>query len=277
MLQLSTLRRWMPSELVRLVNHWSGRFVRVSGDFASWEEAEHKAVGYESSAILARAKDATLAVRQGKGAFERDGVVFSEPSPPFPLLTALLRTAACNGGQLRVLDFGGALGSTYFQCRPFLCGLAAVRWQVVEQPHFADCGAQLFADGTLGFSATIADASKMVSPNAIVLSGVLQYLSDPAGILKELADIGARTIVIDRTPVIDGVRDVIALQKVSPRIVRSSYPVRLFTRASVLAPFESRYRVVAEFDAVDSPMGGVLRRIEFRGYLLEMLQEGRCH
>ena len=40
----------------------------------------------------------------------------------FPLLSGLLYAAARDGG-LSVVDFGGALGSTYFQCRDFLCGV----------------------------------------------------------------------------------------------------------------------------------------------------------
>lgn len=270
------LRGWIPAELLRLINHWSGRSIRLSGNFASWENALRRATGYDSDAILTRATEAALAVRDGRGAFERDGVVFPEPELPFPLLAALLRTAARSDGQLRVLDFGGALGSTYYQSRSFLDGLVVVRWQVVEQPHFAARGTELFGNDVLGFSPSIADAVKSVSPNAIVLSGVLQYIPDPVATLRELAAIGAQTIVIDRTPVINGERDVIALQSVSSRIVRSSYPVRLFTQARLLAPLEDRYRLLADFDAVDSPMGGVLRRIEFKGYVLDKCVGGKC-
>lgn len=266
---LHRLRRWVPPEILRLVNHWSGRTVRLSGDYASWEEASRHAEGYDAAAILIRAQDATRAVRDGQAAFERDGVTFAIAQPPLPLIAGLLRAAACDGGKLRVLDFGGALGSTYYQCRAFFDGLASMRWQVVEQAHFAARGAELFANDVLGFSSTIAEAARTVAPNAIVLSGVLQYLPDPGAVLRELAAIEARTIVVDRTPVIDAARDAIALQSVSSRIVRSSYPVRLFTRTNLLAPLGGRYRLLAEFDAVDLPMGGMLRRIEFKGFVLE--------
>ena len=80
-------------------------------------------------------------------AFERDGVVFDQPDYNFPLLACLLRVATESGNRLRVLDFGGSLGSTYFQCRPFLGGVSELRWTVVEQPQFVECGRREFEDG----------------------------------------------------------------------------------------------------------------------------------
>ena len=156
---LHWLRGWVPPEAIRLLNHWTGRNSRLSGSYRSWEEASRNADGYDSAAILDRAREAMLAIRDGRGAFVRDGVVFPEPDPPLPLLSGLMRVAACAGGHLRVLDFGGALGSTYYQCRKFLQGLPSVRWQVVEQPQFVACGSEVFADGVLGFSSSISEAA----------------------------------------------------------------------------------------------------------------------
>ena len=266
---LRWVRGWVPPEAIRLFNHWTGRNSRLSGNYRSWEEASRNADGYDAAAILDRAREAMLAIRDGRGAFVRDGVVFPEPNPPLPLLCGLMRVAACAGGHLRVLDFGGALGSTYYQCRKFLQGLPSVRWQVVEQPQFVACGSEVFADGVLGFSSSISEAAHLTNPNVVVLSGVLQYLPNPVAVLEELGSLGAKAIIVDRTPIIVGSREVIAVQRVSSRIVRSSYPVRLFTRAGLLDPLNGRYQLLAEFDAVDGPAGGVLRRIEFKGFLLE--------
>ena len=263
------LQRWLPPDAIRIAKHWTGRNVRLSGDYPSWDEALRHAGGYDADSILAQARQSANAVRNEEAAFDRDGATFARADPPLPLLAGLMRAAALDHGKLHVVDFGGALGSTYIQCRSFFEGLSSVRWQVVEQDHFVACGRELFADNVLGFSTSIAEAAATVTPNAVLLSGVLQYLSAPQAVLREIAELRARIIIVDRTPLTEGSREVITLQQVSRNIVQSSYPARLFTRASLLAPFGNRYKVKAEFDAVDGKMGGVLRLIEFKGFVLE--------
>ena len=51
------------------------------GDFATWAEASAASGGYDDAAIVARVWRATRAVRDGRGAFERDGVVFAQAEP----------------------------------------------------------------------------------------------------------------------------------------------------------------------------------------------------
>lgn len=263
------LRGWLPSEVVRLGLDWSGLGVRFEGDYPSWDAAQNQAVGYEAGAIMERALRATLAVRAGEASFERDGVLFAKPDYPYPLLSGLLRVAALHGGRLDVLDFGGALGSTYFQCRPWLQGLPLLRWQVVEQAHFVACGRDQIADDTLGFVEQIEDCVVAGAPNVAILSGVLQYLPDPDDVLQRIAALGVRHVIVDRTPIIEDVRDIISVQVVPSRIVRSSYPVRLFARHSFLARMNQDYRLVSDFRALDGVLGGLSRRVEFMGFIFE--------
>ena len=65
--------------------------------------------------------------------------------------------AAANGGRLEVVDFGGALGSTWWQHREELSALGLRRWVVVEQPQFIEAGRE-FAGEILGFAPTLAAA-----------------------------------------------------------------------------------------------------------------------
>ena len=78
-------------------------------------------------------------------------MVFNEVQYAWPLLAGLLWVAAKHGGRLEVLDFGGSLGSSWFQNRAFLAGLGAVGWNVVEQSATVDVGRREFADETLCF------------------------------------------------------------------------------------------------------------------------------
>lgn len=112
----------------------------MKGNFKSWEEAAGRSRGYETQDILERVKQSTRNVVSDTTKFERDGVVITEKQYPFALIAVLLDVARRHGQNLSVLDFGGSLGSSYYQCKDFLNTSADLRWSVVEQAHFVDCG-----------------------------------------------------------------------------------------------------------------------------------------
>ena len=58
---------------------------------------------------------ALIKVKNGDAVFERDSVIFDKIHYSFPLLSALSLTALNHNSTLNVLDFGGSLGSAYFQ------------------------------------------------------------------------------------------------------------------------------------------------------------------
>jgi putative methyltransferase (TIGR04325 family) len=261
------LRRWAPPDAIALANALLRRGIRFEGEYATWAEAEADATGYQAQTILDHAIAATEAVRSGQPAWDRDGTTFAVPSHPFPLLAGLLLAAARAHGRLSVLDFGGALGSSYFQCRPWLERLDGL-WTVVEQEHFVAAGRRRFESRELRFASSIGEAASIATPNVALLSGVLQYLPEPARVLAELAVAGLPTIIIDRTPFIDGPRSIITVQHVPAKIVKSSYPAHLFARANFLEPLAARYSVLTEFDALDATIFSLGRRIGFKGMVL---------
>lgn len=96
-----------------------GPDVAYVGDYPDFAAARACSTGYESGAILERTRAALHKVLRGEAAYERDSATFAQLALPYPLLAVLLRVAARNSGRLSILDFGGSLGSTYFQCRGF--------------------------------------------------------------------------------------------------------------------------------------------------------------
>jgi len=107
---------------------------RLSGNYRSWNEAVAASTGYDLELILEKTKAALLKVKNGEVIYERDSVLFNEVQYAWPLLAGLMWVAAQSRGRLNVLDFGGSLGSTYFQNRAFLRDLPEVRWNIIEQP-----------------------------------------------------------------------------------------------------------------------------------------------
>ncbi|MEY4938633.1 MAG: hypothetical protein RIQ93_368 [Verrucomicrobiota bacterium] len=260
----SFARAWLPPAARRLVRRWTqpGGY---AGDYASWAEARRQGRGYEDTAILAKAVAAARAVRDCQAAFERDTVLFHEPSIHGPLLAGLLRAAALTAGRLHVVDFGGALGSVWWQHRAWLEGLAGVTWEVVEQAHFVAAGQREFERGPLRFRDSLDACAAEPARSLLLLSSVLPYLETPHALIADVARRGFRHIIIDRTGFVRGRGDRLTVQQVPPAIYEASYPCWFFEREKLLRPLNAGYRVVAEwpsFDVADIAA-------DFRGLLLE--------
>lgn len=264
------LKRVLPPALVDELRRVSAGGIRFSGDYASWSEASRASTGYDADDILRRVTDATRQVVAGKAAYERDSVLFEQPAYSYPILAALLRAAALDQGRLRVIDFGGSLGSTYRQNRLFLDGLAHVQWCVVEQAHFVEAGQREFTTEVLTFAPTLQAVPWWGQPCVVLLSSVLQYLEDPCQLLATLAGSGATSLVIDRTPMSRSERDRLCVQTVPAQIYRASYPCRIFSEDRLLALLARHWRLLTGFASEEGAFTTRERfRFEFSGLIFE--------
>ncbi|MFZ2957917.1 MAG: methyltransferase, TIGR04325 family [Candidatus Ozemobacteraceae bacterium] len=221
------------------------------GDYPTWADAQHECMGYDAANILEKCKNSLTKVKNGTAVYERDSVLFDRIEYSWPVLAGLLRCAAENGGKLHVLDFGGSLGSSYFQNRFFLSSLQEFTWSIVEQKHFVACGKENFQDAVLKFYETIGLCMKERKPNALLLSSVLQYLETPYASLKQFLDLGVEYIIIDRTAFIEREKDLITIQKVPPDIYEASYPSWAFNEKKFTSFFSQKYDMITEFSSLD--------------------------
>jgi putative methyltransferase (TIGR04325 family) len=224
--------------------------IEFTGDYPNWEAARADSTGYGEAAILVQTAKAMRAVRDGHASFERDGVLLPEPELPLPLLAGLLRAAAENEGVLDLVDFGGALGSTYYATRRFLRPLRAVRWRVVDLPATTACGRAEFATDELSFHDSLDEAGP--AP-VLVLSGSLQFLPDPHGFLQGALARRFETVALDRTFICGGDQDRLTVQHVPAWIYPARYPAWFFSEPRLLAHFESGWDRLASFPAIDEP------------------------
>lgn len=263
---------WLPPAVSRAARRWRGNGIRFEGEFATWQEAAARCTGYEASHILDKVLDATLKVKRGEAAYERDSVLFNEIDHNWPVAAGLLWAAARCQGRLAVLDFGGALGSSYYQNRGLLQGLPSVRWNVVEQPHYVAAGRAHVEDEILRFHETIEACAGEVPPNAVLLSSVLQYLEDPREVLEQVELIDPEVIIVDRTIVNDGAADRIYVQSVPASIYSASYPCRSLSDRGLVAALEGRYRLASSFASLEFP---ALEKIAstFRGFLFHKVSQ----
>lgn len=225
--------------------------LRLSGDYPSWADAVSASSGYDGEAILRKTCEALLKVKRGEAAYERDSVLFDEIQHSWPVLAGLMWAAARSGGDLNVLDFGGSLGSTYFQNREFLKPLRNVRWNVVEQARHVEAGRKWFQDERLRFYERAEDCLAETRPGVLLLSGVLQYVEDPGRTLERLLSFPFDQLIVDRTPFVDGPSDRLCIQHVPAEIYAASYPCWLFSKRQFCARLGRSMDIVSEFDSLD--------------------------
>jgi putative methyltransferase (TIGR04325 family) len=247
------------------VRRWRGRGIYY-GDYASWAAARADSAGYDDDGILEKTLAAARAVRDGRAAWERDSVLFSEPAANAPVLAAL-RRAAADGRGLNLVDFGGALGSLWWQHRAWLADLGHVRWSVVEQPHWVEAGRREFTTDSLRFYATLDECCATERPTVVLLSSVLPYLERPHELLADIRRRDFRHVIVDRTAFTPRGRDRLTVQRVPASIYAASYPCWFFDRAELLRTFSPAWRVVEEWVTADeADIDG-----EHRGLHLEKL------
>lgn len=214
-------------------------WLHFEGDYVSWQQAEASlaeyaeyAKGYAEANILNQVSTAIQKVRNGEAVFERDGVLFDDEEYNTGLLSGLFFVATLlsgRGGQMSILDYGGGLGSTFFQNRKlFTAAGCDMQWNIIEQLPFVEEGRRTvpeisFYDDVETF---IVDKRHC---DTILLSGFLQYVNEPYAMLDKILSLRAEFVLIDRMPLLYANKDRLCLQYVPPDIYKAIYPVWLIS------------------------------------------------
>ena len=222
------------------------------GNYNSWEDAEKDSLGYNKDNILKVVKNAILKVKAGESIYERDSVIFSKKEYSWSLLSNLLWVASTNNNELKLIDFGGSLGSTYFQNKDFFNHLMVFRWNIVEQSNFVKEGKLYFEDDHLKFFYTIEESIEKDKGNIIILSSVIQYIENPYELISQINNYNFEYILFDRTPFISNRKHRIVKQVVPDNIYEASYPTHFFNEAEFLLNFPD-YEVVNDFKSYCEP------------------------
>lgn len=241
------IKNILPDSLIRYL---SGFFYGWYGDFSSWEQAQKLCTGYNSSEILDKVQSSAIKIRDKRAVYERDSMIFDEIQYSFPLLAGIMWVAAQNNGKINVLDFGGSLGSSYYQNKSFLDSLKEVNWCIVEQPALVKTGRESFSDDRLHFFYSAEECFESFKIDTVLFSSVLQYLEKPYELLTWVINERPDVIIIDRTPFISS-KDRLTIQKVNPGIYKASYPCWFFNKKEFIDRFKGTYKLTIEFKALD--------------------------
>lgn len=228
-----------------LLNKLRKKHLFFEEGYPSWELAEKQCSGYDAKNILEKVLASTLKVKRGEASYERDSVIFDEINYSWPTLAGLMYAAAQNGGILNVLDFGGSLGSSYFQNRKFIQTLPNTRWNIIEQEHYVKAGQEHIQSEQIRFYPTIEACLLENKPNVILISSVLQYIQIPENTLSELSNTGAKILILDRTPMASIESHQLVIQHVPASIYLASYPMWIFSRQKLELALSNNWNLIA--------------------------------
>lgn len=255
-MQIKTiLNNWCPPALLKIFKSLLPRlpFYRKSiarsarpGHYVNWDEALRDSDGYDAQIILDKTLEATLKVKRGEAVFERDSVLFDKPEYPYFLIACLLYISIIKKSKLSVLDYGGALGSSFFQCRKFISPILELRWNVVEQPKHVYAGKKYFEDDKLRFYPTIQECLENEKPDLFLLSGVLHFIEKPYDVIKVVNESLVDYVIIDRQPLSNSIPEWISIKKVSPSVYPASFPMWVLSKERFYDAWAKNYCIVAE-------------------------------
>lgn len=237
-----------------------------TGPYRSWEQALKHAGGYDSEIIINHVSNAISLAKTTKVGFERDGVLIENQDYAYPMLAYLARHAA-RYGNLNVIDFGGGLGSSFFQAKQFFGDSLSLNWQVVEQPQFVRSGEQLQLDTHLSFRESLEQCERREN-DLLLISGVLQYLDSPFELLRDCVELGFREMLIDRVPLTPKAHHQIMVQHVPKQLYEASYPSWLFSSQKWFDELSRVGRVADTFAAIDGDIHTLKHEISFQGAYL---------
>lgn len=254
----------LPPKLFLAIKKWGWY-----GDFPDWESAKKHTKGYDDGTILDKVKNSLLKVKNGQAVYERDSVLFDKIEYSWEVLAGLMWIAAKNKGALNLIDFGGSLGSTYFQNKYFLDFLDSVSWNIVEQENFVEEGVNSFEDDRLKFYNSIEECivNNSQTINCILLSCVLPYIEHPFELLNTIFKYKIQYIIVDRTGFTLNGKTRITAQIVPAKIYDASYPCRFFNEEDFIDVFEKNgYEQIVCFPALDK----INIPSEYKGFIFKL-------
>jgi len=235
------------------------------GFYSTWAEATRDSQGYEDPVAVSE----TARTNIGPPNKEQDPTMTSADQR---LLAPLAIVLATMGTKLRVVDFGGGLASHFLQVRRHLPHVQ-LTWQVVETKTLVKIGRECSRSDGLSF---VSDLDEIQSPVDLILaSSSLQYVEDARRTFHRLERLGARFLLIDRTPLSNLPEDKVLVQRVCRLTDRGNYetgyPLWLLSRTIWEQEFFRHHRKLAEWRLHDQTVDLEEERIHGVGFLCERI------
>jgi putative methyltransferase (TIGR04325 family) len=240
-----------------------------SGDYKSWQDAKKYCTGYDDTSITEKVLSSILETKDQAERYERDSSII-EGTPDFALNSLRWIKALAKNHKINLVDFGGSLGSSFFQLKPFFDDYS-VSWNIVEQEHVSAIGESTLQDDELKFFSSIKNIPNITSISTFFSSCAIQYLQDPYKSLNDLNLAEFNYLIFDRLSVIERDKDLLTIQVVPKNRYEAIYPCWFLSKEIFL-----NYLSELGFSLIDSfsALGGnnatrSIPRSEYRAFILE--------
>lgn len=225
------------------------------GNFKSFEDAQKQCKGYDENHILNRIIETTGKVRDKKAVYERDGLIYDEIFINHHLLSTLLLIASKNNNKITIIDFGGSLGTSYYQNIKYLNHLTELKWCIIEQDNYVKVGKDAFENEHVKFYYNIEEClAENQNPDLLLLSSSLQYIKNPYNLLEHIQSFNIPYLMFDLVGYNDEEdEDRITIQNVPPVFygIEASYPCTFFSKRKLENQLAINYE--KEFEFVSEP------------------------
>jgi putative methyltransferase (TIGR04325 family) len=181
----------------------------------------------------------------------------------------VLKQQLDNNGEVTLLDYGGSLGTIYYQSQYFLPDLSKTYWNIVEQPKFVDYGETHLQNDNLKFFSSIEEAIIEREPNVVLLSGVLPFIPNPYDVLASIVAKKFPYIIVDRTPFSNIDKQLLTVLHVPLKSGKTSYPMWIFTFQELINVMAKTYNLIATYNAIDGVQGWGKYKASFKGLVFE--------
>jgi len=223
----------------------------IDDGVGTWDAALTKSTGYGKPEILDKVITSTQSVISGFAEYERDSKVFYEPESNWQFLCALLLASRLERNRnVNILDFGGSLGSTYFQHSRYLTYLENFNWDIVEQPSYVESGLKYISSDKLFFHNDLKSYLSKKEPSLAYFGSSLQYIENYEEVLTDIDSSSAKVLLFDRTPFIKLSKNLVAIQQVPKNIYKASYPINLFSLDLFKKRLMTNWQILNVFDSI---------------------------
>lgn len=251
--------------------------------YASYDEALKDSDSYEDPALVDIVKEKTRRYRDTLASAAARTIESRQ------LVQNLLVLSYVDPQQpLDVMELGGACGASYFELKQLVPNRLR-HWSILETAAMAAAGRTLNAgEPNLSFHAELPAAVEALKSRRLAIAqGVLQYTSDPLGVLQSLFALEFAYVYVTRTAVADVDAPVFTRQETelashgpgrlpNAPAGKSSQPLTLVNMESLFSVVPANYELVFKFvESDDRFMSIGERRVTVRdaGFLARLHAE----
>lgn len=174
-------------------------------------------------------------------------------------------------GPISVLDFGGGIGHTYYLCKNFFGDQAIRRWIICELESKVKILSDLVEKENLDFVSDVENLNTDI--DFVLISGTLQYTSEPFVILQKVLQLSPQYILILKTPYWEKTTRLtkqLSWKTQEGFSERQSYPFWLLNESDIMKLFEGRYKKLMDIPGRIMPVTKY-GELKYRAILFEKI------